>query len=210
MGPWLGPDNKVAQNELIDILARMPGILHDQQELRKSSSTARRQSLASKICVQLSLTDAWRRRWMAVNHPANTAVTSGGEYPLLGFTPSSKVLVYSSWRQATEICLHNVVVLILLRVLWTLQTVKERTPRSWPFHYVLPEQLETLENTAVEISRTMECQLAAASQSCAPWWKETQSLALTGPDGEGGAGVVQMNVVLRALWLRLWPALPLF
>ena len=211
MGPWLGQDNEVAQNQLIDILARIPGILQDQQELRKSSKKALHESLASNISGQLSATYAWRSRWMAVNHHTHDAVSGGVEYPLLGLTPSrpfSKVLVCSGWRQATEICLHNVVVLVLLSVLWTLETVKERTHQSWTFDYLLPDQISTLEKAAINISRTMEDQLATASQSCGHWLREKQSLARTGPDGDGTA--VQMNVVVGGLWLKLWPAFPLF
>jgi hypothetical protein len=204
-----------AQNQLIDILAHVPGLLQDHKELQANGTELSRQALESKIRDQLLTASAWRSQWEKSNLPATDEPSREPQYPLLGLIPThpfSKVFVCSSWRQATEICLYNAVVVPLLKILWALETAAEKpmtSLQSCPAPSLLPDQIAALEQTASGICSTIEAQLATTSQSCRFSLHDPPSPLSKGIDLESSDINFQPNVILRGIWLRLWPAFPL-
>ena len=221
MGPWsCSADSRMrAQNELIDVLAHVPGFLRDQEEFRETGDESLRQSLVRNITKQLSATSAWRAQWEKLNpDTVSCGMNHDSEYPLLGLVesqPFAKVLVCSSWRQATEICLHNAVVLSLRGILWSLEPLADdlvachrRSPSS---PVLLPNQVSSLEQVAGEISRVFESQLVGpGSQDYGLCPRYTRLSACNELDSTcSGRGSAPLNAVLRGIWVRLWPPFPL-
>ena len=206
----------MAQNQLVDVLAHVPGFLHDQEEFKETGKELLRQRLVHKIRHQLSTTYVWRSQWEKLNQDAAWEVDHEPDYPLLGLIqsrPFSKVLVCSSWRQATEITLYNAVVLSLLGILWSLEPSTEELPvcyRKSQSPLLLPNQISSLEQVAIEICRIFEFQLSTASQGYGLCLQDTHLPTRSGVYSASSASEsTQMNFILRGVWLRLWPSFAL-
>jgi hypothetical protein len=123
-----GPSSDTAEHSrLINILVHVPRLLEQQRKLQVTNSHNARHTLIYHVEKYLATTRKWRLRWLEVNHSECDA-----SYPLLGLTQCetfSKVLS-CSMRQATDVCLHNAVVLMLMSILWSLKSGPEslRTP----------------------------------------------------------------------------------
>lgn len=173
MGPWSvsGASRKTAQNQLVDVLAHVPGFLHDQNKFKDTGKELLRQSLAHRIKHQLCITYAWRLEWEKSNLDTLWEANHEPDYPLLGLIqsrPYLNILACSGWRQATEITLYNAVVLSLLGILWSLELPTEELPyyyKKWHPPLLLSRQISSMQQVAAEICRKFELQLATGSQS---------------------------------------------
>lgn len=169
-----------------------------------------RQYLISRVKHQVSATCAWRYRWEEFNQCAAREVDCEPDYPLLGLLrcrPFTKVLVCTTWKQATEIALYNAVILALLGILWSLEPPLEdesQLEEELQSPLLLPNQLYHLEQVAIEICRVFEYQLQSVSYDQRAQLRDNHlpkrsvSYSVTQP--------TRINVILRGIWLRLWPA----
>lgn len=167
----IGAPNKSFQNQLVDILVHIPGFLEDQARLEQVQSPELKGDLIRRIEFQVEKTYHWRWRWEASN--TNTVWEADPEilpteYLSTHFRPIRSVLVFSSFSQATELSLYNAILLCLLGLLWTLKPPDDRTPSpptmpATPL--LLPGDVESLTQPAVEICRAFEYQLMHVKNS---------------------------------------------
>lgn len=228
MGPWATPTGpqKTAQNQLIDVLTHVPGFLQDQELFARTGDTSVRQDLVDRIERQLSILYGWRYKWEQENRNAACERDMVPEFPLLGLIhsrPFQKVLVCADWRQATEISCYNAVILSLLGILWSLQASKSFShgqssdtlgPLQSPL--LLPNQISSLEQVAVEICRVFEYQLATVSKSPALCLRRERQAGSCSPElsvrpasSSSAEDDVRVSAVIGGVWTKLWPNLPL-
>lgn len=203
MGPWSLPgDTRIAShNQLVDVLSRVPGFLHEQEEFNTTNDESIRHMLLHEIRHQLAITRAWRSQWEQSNPGAACQMGHEPAQPLLGLIqsyPLPEIINCSSWKQATEITLYNGMVLSLLGILWSLEPP--------PMVGELVDELSCLEQLAMEISRTFETQLTTDGQRYGVRLREVP--LLTREEICSARESTQVNSILRGLWLRLWPSFP--
>jgi hypothetical protein len=221
MGPWSLPESpgKNAQNQLVDVLSHVPGFLQDQADVFSTGDRQLQRTLICKIERQLSITYSWRWDWEGKHPNAAHEVDHLRDYPLLGLLnsrPFTKVLVCSSWQQATEISLYNSVVLCLLGILWSLQSpavIAEatQTKRDSSSPLLLPNQITSLEQVAVEICRVFEYQLATVSTAPPLRSRDDEHIATLMTSPETPLTASRRAALCSAafwLWTRLWPLFP--
>jgi hypothetical protein len=142
--PWsvCGQENKSSQNQLVDILAYVPGFLEDQARLDEQwprPSTSEdfrfRLDLVQRIEYQVARLYNWRWHWEEINplsvwevevDPAENIIPSHHRFLTTatanyGPRPIRKTLIFSSFSKVIEISLYNAVLLCLLGLLWSLQ-----------------------------------------------------------------------------------------
>ena len=204
------------QNQLVDVLAHAPGFLHVRKEFKDTGKESLRQNLVHKIRHQLSTTYAWRLQGEKLNRGTEWEANDEPDYPLLGLIhsrPFLKVLVCSGWRQATEITLYNAVVLSLLGILWPLEVPSEEVPeyyRRWHSPVLLPNQISSMQQVAIEVCRTFEFQLATVSQNFGLCLRDPQLSTNSGVySASSVSGSTQVSSIVGVVWVRLWPAFPL-
>jgi hypothetical protein len=170
--PWAvcGEANKNAQNRLIDILVHIPGFLEDQAQLEQVPSRRFQFELVQRIEYQLARAHNWRWQWDEVNPgvawevdpellPADQVLTKN--------RPIRKVLQFSSFSKATELCLYNAILLFLLGLLWNLKPVSpdpSESLRPSQSSLYMPGNVDSLTEPAVEICRAFEYQLLNVKQ----------------------------------------------
>ncbi|KAF2135682.1 uncharacterized protein K452DRAFT_303367 [Aplosporella prunicola CBS 121167] len=119
--PWLlNPTAKNPTNQLLDILADIPGFLEDEATVKQTGDHMLQLSLFSRVEQHLQELYKWRWAWEANNPGAAIEITSSpSSSPEDPSTPQGleTVLRYSTFLQANEICLYNAVLLWLLRFL---------------------------------------------------------------------------------------------
>ncbi|KAK7894437.1 hypothetical protein LTR67_006198 [Exophiala xenobiotica] len=136
--PWsvCGQENKSSQNQLVDILAYVPGFLEDQARLDEQwprPSTSEdfrfRLDLVQRIEYQIARLYNWRWHWEEINPHSVWEVEVDPEImPSHHFLAAHRprrirnTLIFSSFSKAMEISLYNAVLLCLLGLLWSLQT----------------------------------------------------------------------------------------
>lgn len=181
--PWaLQPHQKSNQDCLIDILAKMPGLLEEQQALQSCFDPGRTQRLIDAASTQLRLLFDWRCRWEAENPNAVVEFErSEINGPTSGNGPPDvqRLLHFSDLTAAVEIELYNATLLCYLGLLYFEMTALQAQahvreiamsiPRaSTPWSNLplrLPSQTTvTLRTVAVEIVRTFEYQLHHTQQ----------------------------------------------
>jgi hypothetical protein len=199
-----GPRSGAAEHSrLIDILVHVPRLLEQQRKIQDADSHNTRHTLIYHVEKYLATTRKWRLRWLKANHTECDA-----SYPLLGLTQCgtfSKVLS-CSMRQATDVCLHNAVVLMLVSILWSLQSGPVSS-QGGQLACLVPDQISTLERVALGISTTMEHQMMTLSQDPSSKLEKLRSgCPESGEDNGSIVGSTQLPSILRGLWLRLWPA----
>lgn len=163
--PWSDcPFNdKTAQNQLVDILAYIPGFLHDQSQLDLNYSLANQNDLVNRVSVQLEHLRGWRYQWQE-QYPDTVCELEPRNVPsshaLSAHRPFRSILVYSNFTRATEIALYNAVLIILIGILWSLKPPSLHQSTSRRSILVMPDEVSSLRVPALEICRTFEFQLA--------------------------------------------------
>src|ERR1700722_9522731 len=114
--PWAacGEMNKSAQNRLIDILVHIPGFLQDQAALEHAPSRRFQLDLIQRIEYQIAKAHNWRWQWEEMNPQVVWEVEPEllpADQVLTQHRPIRKVLQFSSFSKATELCLYNAVLL---------------------------------------------------------------------------------------------------
>jgi hypothetical protein len=171
--PWTicGSENKSAQNRLVDILVHIPGFLQDQAQLDQTPSEHFRLDLIQRIEYQISKAHNWRWQWEEMNPEVAWEVepnTLPSDQVLTARRPIRKVLCFSSFSKAAELCLYNAVILFLLGLLWTLKPPGRDSPeavRLSQSSLYLPGDTDSLMEPAVEICRAFEYQLLNVKHS---------------------------------------------
>ncbi|KIW70817.1 hypothetical protein PV04_03056 [Phialophora macrospora] len=171
--PWAvcGEMNKNAQNRLVDILVHIPGFLQDQAQLEQIPSEHFRLDLIQRIEYQIAKAHNWRWQWEETNPDVAWEVDPEflpSEQMLTQHRPIRKVLLFSSFSKATELCLYNAVLLFLLGLLWTLKPPAGNSPeplRLSQSSLYLPGDIDSLVEPAVEICRAFEYQLLNVRKS---------------------------------------------
>ena len=171
--PWLLCDeiNKNAQNRLVDILVHIPGFLEDQAQLEQVPSEHFRLDLIQRIEYQIAKTHNWRWRWEEMNPDVAWEVEPEmlpDQQGLSQHRPIRKVLLFSSFSNATELRLYNAILLFLLGLLWTLKPPVDNSPepiRLSQCSLYLPGDAESLVEPAIDICRAFEYQLLTVKQS---------------------------------------------
>ena len=171
--PWAtcGETNKTAQNRLVDILVHIPGFLQDQAQLEQVPSEHFRLDLIQRIEYQIAKAHNWRWQWEEMNPDVAWEVepeTLSTEQILTQRRPIRKVLLFSSFSKATELCLYNAVLLFLLGLLWTLKPPAMDSPeaiRLSQSSLYMPGDVDSLVEPAVEICRAFEYQLLQVKHS---------------------------------------------
>jgi len=178
--PWaeIGAANKSFQNQLVDILVHIPGLLQDQEQLEHAQSAELKGDLIRRVEFQIERIYQWRWRWEASN--TNIAWEAEpdmlpADYVLTHFRPIRSFLVFNSCSQATEVSLYNAVLLCLLGLLWTLKPPDDLPPSPVPLPttpLALPGDIESLTQPAIEICRAFEYQLShvKSSRDSALFW----------------------------------------
>ena len=97
------------------------------------------------------------------------------EQVLTGHRPIRKVLLFSSFSKATELCLYNAILLFLLGLLWTLRPPANSSPepiRLSQSCLYMPGDVDSLVEPAIEICRSFEFQLLSVKENraCALFW----------------------------------------
>ncbi|KAK5219624.1 hypothetical protein LTR72_008008 [Exophiala xenobiotica] len=189
--PWsvCGQENKSSQNQLVDILAYVPGFLEDQARLdeqwpRPSTSEGFRfrLDLVQRIEYQVARLYNWRWHWEEIN-PHSVWEVDPESMPSHHFFAAHrprrirKTLIFSTFSKAIEISLYNAVLLCLLGLLWSLQTpidedehehdedspssieLLSQTTTSTSTPLHLPGTVDSLIEPAIEICRAFEFQL---------------------------------------------------
>lgn len=168
--PWSDfPSNeKTLQNHLVDILAFVPGFLHDQMQVDLTKSHNDREQLIKCVQEKLDALFKWRYHWNRA-HANVTCELDTNAFPasrsLSTYRPFQTVLVYSSFTRATEISLYNAVLICLLGVLWSFKPPAAKQPAFCHSILTLPHEVTSLRDPAIEICRTFEFQLAMVKQS---------------------------------------------
>jgi hypothetical protein len=163
--------NKNAQNRLVDILVHIPGFLQDQAQLEQAPSEHFRLDLIQRIEYQIAKAHNWRWQWEETNPDVAWEVDPEflpSEQMLTQHRPIRKVLQFSSFSKATELCLYNAVLLFLLGLLWTLKPPAADSPeplRLSQSSLYLPGDVDSLVEPAVEICRAFEYQLLNVRKS---------------------------------------------
>jgi len=171
--PWsaCGENNKNEQNRLVDILVHVPGFLEDQAQLECTPSEYLRLDLIQRIEAQLAKAYNWRWRWEETNADVAWEVEPEILPPnliLQHHRPIRKVLIFSSFSKATELCLYNAVLLFLLGLLWTLEPPpcsSYEPMRLSQSSLAMPGDVDSLIEPAIEICRAFEYQLLNVKQS---------------------------------------------
>ena len=171
--PWAacGELNKNAQNRLVDILVHIPGFLQDQTQLEQVPSEHFRHDLIQRIEYQIAKAHNWRWQWEEMNPEVAWEVDPDmlpTDQVLTQSRPIRKVLLFSSFSKATELCLYNAILLFLLGVLWTLRPPASDSPepiRLSQSSLYMPGDADSLVEPAVEICRAFEFQLLSVKQS---------------------------------------------
>ncbi|KAK5459552.1 hypothetical protein LTS15_003681 [Exophiala xenobiotica] len=167
--PWsvCGRENKSSQNQLVDILAYVPGFLEDQARLDEQwprPSTSEdfrfRLDLVQRIEYQVARLYNWRWHWEEINpysvwevDPAETIIPSHHQFlttatAICGPRPIRKTLIFSKFSKAIEISLYNAVLLCLLGLLWSLQPpLDEDEDEDEDEHSPSPSPLQELSQT---------------------------------------------------------------
>ncbi|KAF2804810.1 uncharacterized protein BDZ99DRAFT_143497 [Mytilinidion resinicola] len=168
--PWaLDAASKSQQNHLVDILVTVPGFLEDDAKLRHIEDPEVKQSLLDRVRTQLANLYSWRWAWDAANTGAVWEVCPSPS-PAIAPRAVDKTLHFSSHVLASEISLYNAVLMWLLGLLWRLDPfasfplspVSETRPRG---PILLPHQVHSLRDPAIEICLTFEFQMRDASHS---------------------------------------------
>ncbi|KAJ9603348.1 hypothetical protein H2200_012126 [Cladophialophora chaetospira] len=178
--PWAicGEMNKSPQNRLVDILVHIPGFLEDQAQLERAASQHFRLDLIQRIEYQIARAHNWRWQWEEMNPEVAWEVEPEmlpTDQVLPQPRPIRKVLLFSSFSKATELCLYNAILLFLLGLLWTLKPPASNSPepiRLSQSSLYMPGDVDSLIEPAIEICRTFEFQLLNVKQSrdCALFW----------------------------------------
>lgn len=171
--PWAicGEENKNPQNRLVDILVHIPGFLQDQAQLEQVPSEHFRLDLVQRIEYQIAKANNWRWQWEEMNPDVAREVepeTLPPDQVLPECRPIRKVLVFSSFSKATELCLYNAILLFLLGVLWTLKPPAVESPeelRLSQSSLYMPGDVDSLAEPAIEICRAFEYQLLNSKHS---------------------------------------------
>lgn len=168
--PWLDcPFNdKTLQNQLVDILSFVPGLLQEQIQVNLSNLGTYRQHLIECIEKQLDGLRSWRYLWQSLHANVMYELDPSAiptSHRLSTQRPFRNVLAYSSFTRATEISLYNAVLICLLGILWSLEPpdAKQTTLHDSPL--LLPHEVTSLRDPAIEICRTFEFQLATVKQN---------------------------------------------
>ena len=170
--------NKKAQNRLIDILVHIPGFLEDQAQLERAPSEHFQHDLIQRIEYQIAKAHNWRWQWEEMDPYVAWEVEPEmlpGDQILTQHRPIRKVLVFSSFSKATELCLYNAILLFLLGLLWTLKPPACDSPepiRLSRSSLYMPGDIDSLVEPTIEICRSFEYQLLNVKQSrdCALFW----------------------------------------
>lgn len=147
------------------MLVDVPGLLHDATKLSQTeiSVSDAKEDLIKRLRLLLGQAYCWRWRWQARNANAVWEVDPGGFPPgkeVGGFRMVHKVLWFSSFTHATEICLYNAVLLCVLGLLWELVPPRQHPLlKSFRSPLLLPGDFSTLYEPAKEICRVCEFQL---------------------------------------------------
>ena len=171
--PWAvcGEENKNAQNRLVDILVHIPGFLQDQAQLERVPSTHFQHDLIQRIEHQIAKAHNWRWQWEEMNpevawevEPDTLPITEC----LSEIRPIRKILLFSSFTKATELCLYNAIQLFLLGLLSTLKPPAASSPepiRLSQSALCMPGDIDSLVEPAIEICRAFEYQLLNVQNS---------------------------------------------
>ncbi|KAK5554430.1 hypothetical protein LTR46_007628 [Exophiala xenobiotica] len=188
--PWsvCGQENKSSQNQLVDILAYVPGFLEDQARLdeqwpRPSTSEGFRfrLDLVQRIEYQVARLYNWRWHWEEIN-PHSVWEVDPESMPSHHFFAAHrprrirKTLIFSSFTKAIEISLYNAVLLCLLGLLWSLQPPidededsnddDEDSPSSSSPLQELLSQTTTSTSTPLHLPGTVDSLIEPAFEIC--------------------------------------------
>ncbi|KAK5231757.1 hypothetical protein LTR47_007160 [Exophiala xenobiotica] len=184
--PWsvCGQENKSSQNQLVDILAYVPGFLEDQARLdeqwpRPSTSEGFRfrLDLVQRIEYQVARLYNWRWHWEEIN-PHSVWEVDPEIMPSHHFFAAHRprrirnTLIFSSFSKAIEISLYNAVLLCLLGLLWSLQTPidddgnddEDSPSSSSPLQELLSQTTST--STPLHLPGTVDSLIEPAIEIC--------------------------------------------
>ncbi|KAH7033924.1 hypothetical protein B0J12DRAFT_278402 [Macrophomina phaseolina] len=176
--PWaLNPSAKSPTNHLLDILADVPGFLEDEKTIKQANDGGLRKSLRSRVEQRLQDVYQWRWAWESRNPRAAFEVSTRTSAQM----PSSEIprgletsLIYTTWLQASEICLYNAVLIWLLSFLGELRpaafaylspSLSASFKPSHPSPLLLPGQVRSLRQPAMEICRSFQYLLDSFAES---------------------------------------------
>ncbi len=156
----------------------VPGFLEDQAQLERVESEYFRHDLIQRIEYQIAKAHNWRWQWEEMNPDVAWEVDPGiipADQVLTQHRPIRKVLLFSSFSKATELCLYNAILLFLLGLLWTLKPPACDSPepiRLSQSSLYMPGDVDSLVEPAIEICRSFEYQLLNVkhSRDCALFW----------------------------------------
>ena len=176
--PWsLEPSSKSNQENLVDILVHVPGLLQDQRTAHLDCDPRLRQGLVCQVVRQLGILFQWRWTW-DFDHPNAAMEKTRGNYESQGIlypAEARNLLKFSSFTMAVEISLYNAVLLCLLGLLYSELTVEQaqteinkaaveaQTPRNCYAASALELPLPgliSMRAAAVEVIRSFEYQLS--------------------------------------------------
>ena len=187
---------KTPQNELVDILVFVPGLISDAAQFESGIYSGTATDIVKNVKAQLEILYQWRQDWSSRN-PSGAYELSPSQVPnsqarLGQHRVFRKVLCFSSFTAATEICLYvplptvrlllspltpsryNAVLLLLLGILYQFQPPPQSPPISSPSTplpttpLLLPSSISTLHSPAIEILRIFESQMLSIPSSSNP------------------------------------------
>ncbi|EKG19731.1 hypothetical protein MPH_02979, partial [Macrophomina phaseolina MS6] len=167
--PWaLNPSAKSPTNHLLDILADVPAFLEYEKTIKQANDNSLRKSLRSRVEQRLHDVYQWRWAWELRNPGAAFEVSTrtSTQMPSLEIPRGLETsLLFTTWLQASEICLYNAV------LIWLLHFQGELRPAAFPYlspsplasfksshpsPLLLPGQVRSLRQPAMEICRSFQ------------------------------------------------------
>lgn len=182
--PWaLQSGSKSNQDQLVDVLVKVPGFLQDQQTCRSTGNVAAKQKLIEDVLKQLRLLFQWRWKWEAYRlGVAREEDRFGASFSTIVPLPKEveRLLTFMSFGDGVEIALYDAVLLCLQGLLYSeldgniaLQEIQRVALETRVHHrvssdsgLVQPDVSKiSLRATAIEIVRTFEYELLHIHQS---------------------------------------------